>query len=77
MLEDLGHNLYIRRLPGPSPRPLEGFQPAISEVFQDFRGEKLPEEKSKNRFKKVIYKFFIFFFVSFYLAIFIPPTVTR
>ena len=41
---DFWHNLYIRRSPGPSPKPLEGFQPTFSKVFQYFRGENLPEK---------------------------------
>ena len=41
---DFWHNLYIRRLPGPSPKPLEGFQPTFFEVLQTLRGENLPEK---------------------------------
>ena len=44
---DFWHNLYIRRLPGPSPRPLEDFQPTFSEVFQYVRGKNLPAKNLK------------------------------
>ena len=57
-------NLYIRRLPGPSPRPLEAFQLPFSEVFQYLRGENLPEEFPKKSVKIFIHPF-SFFLVSF------------
>ena len=36
---DFWHNLKIRRLPGPSPRPLEGFQPVTCEAFNILEGK--------------------------------------
>ena len=54
MFADCWHNLYIRRLPAPSPRPLEGFQSRFFEVLQTLRRNNLPEKKHRKKRIKTV-----------------------
>ena len=65
------HNLYIRRLPGPSPRFLLGFYPYSHRDFQDSEGKtyqkpiRTNKEKiwEKKHIKCPLYSFFSYFYL--------------
>ena len=51
MFSGFWHNLYIRRLPGPSPRFLLGFYPYLPRDFQDSEGKTYQKPIRKNKEK--------------------------
>ena len=49
ILTGFWHNLYIRRLPGPSPRLLPGLYPYFRGDFQDSEGTTYQKPIRKNK----------------------------
>ena len=64
---DFLHNLYIRRLPGPSPRFLLGFYPYLPRDLQDSEGKTYQKPIRKNNEKiKIIIKINLYSFFSYF-----------
>ena len=63
------HNLYIRRLPGPSPRLLPGFYPYLPPDFKDSEGKTYQKPIRTNKENIIIpinialYSFFSYFYL--------------